>query len=165
MDLEISLINGELRTGGQNDGEHVEMAYSNAESNIRQHPDIDGMFGTYAYHPYVQAKAAEDLGRENLKIVGFDMLPETVTALEQGKVDASIWIQEYYFGYYSGLILYLLKTIGTEETLTLLRMNYTDYFQNALRLQPKVFTRENVSSFRLLNKIIKIDCLIIRTCR
>ncbi|WP_239154677.1 hypothetical protein [Amycolatopsis sp. FDAARGOS 1241] len=63
----------------------------------------------------------EDAGRAGeIVIIGNNMLPETAAAIARGTVAASIWIREYYFGYYAAAAIAMVARLGTAEALTLL---------------------------------------------
>lgn len=137
-----------------NDGEQLSEAYSNARSYLEDNPDLVGLFGVYGYHPYLQAKALQDVGsRQELAIVGFDMLPETIKYIEKGVINASIWIQEYYFGYFAATAIYNIIRIGVDRALRFLDMDTQNYENNSIILPTKVWSLDNIQSFNEQNPI------------
>ncbi|GAA5187235.1 sugar-binding protein [Rugosimonospora acidiphila] len=160
---EVMTAAGVEVVGGDNDGERLDAAERNAHRLLSEHPDIGGFFGVYGYHAPVQARAVEAAGRDDIAIIGFDMLPETVAAIEAGTVRASIWIREYYFGYYAVAALANLARLGDEETLTLLGLRTDDLTGNLLRPQPLVVDRDNVGQFRAWARGLDLESRIAAT--
>ncbi len=145
---EVMAAAGVQVVGGDNDGERLDLADRHARRLLAEHPDIGGFFGVYGYHAPVQARVVEAADRSDIEIVGFDMLPETVAAIEAGTVRASIWIREYYFGYYAVAALATMARLGDEESLGLFGLDADDLSGNTLRPRPQVVTRHNVDQFR-----------------
>ncbi|MET7990827.1 substrate-binding domain-containing protein [Amycolatopsis sp. NPDC005232] len=134
--------------GGDDDGEHIDVAAANVRRLLAEYPDVAGCYGVYGYHAAVQAAAVEDAGRAGeVAIVGNDMLPETAAAIRRGSVFASIWIREYYFGYYAAAAIALAARLGTTDALTLLGFAPMGLEGNQRRLQPQVITVDNLAEF------------------
>lgn len=133
---------------GESDGEDVAVSLRVARRLLAEHPEAAGMYGVYGYHPVVQARAAELAGRTDLAIVGFDMLPETVDLIEQGAVACSVWIQEYYFGYYSGVLAATIGRAGSADVLRAFGMSPTDLPGNAIYPPVAFYTQEDVAQYR-----------------
>lgn len=133
---------------GESDGEDVALSLQIAGRLLAEHPGVTGMYGVYGYHPVVQARAAALAGREDLTIVGFDMLPETVDLIEQGAVACSIWIQEYYFGYFSGVLANTLARSADPEALRVFGMDPDHLSGNAIYPPLALFTRANIAQYR-----------------
>lgn len=129
------------------DDEDVPRSQQVARDLLGAHPEAAGMFGVYGYHPIVQAHAAQALGRRDVQIVGFDMLPETVNLLEQGTVACSVWIQEYYFGLYSAVLANALARIGS-DVLGAFGMDPAYPPRNTLCPPVAFITRETVGRYR-----------------
>ncbi|WP_077624737.1 sugar-binding protein [Sediminibacillus massiliensis] len=62
-----------------------------AYSLLKDHPDINALFGTSALDGVGIVQGIEEIHLpEHPYIVGFDILPQTVELIEQGKIDATI---------------------------------------------------------------------------
>ncbi|WP_326836856.1 substrate-binding domain-containing protein [Amycolatopsis rhabdoformis] len=134
--------------GGDDDGERLDVAAANVSTMLAEHPDIAGCYGVYGYHAAIQAAAVEAVGRTGqVAIVGNDMLPETAAAIRNGTVFASIWIREYYFGYYAAAAIAMAARMGTADALTLLGFDPVRFEDNQRRLRPQVITAENLEGF------------------
>lgn len=132
-----------------NDGEKLSDAYLNARSCLEKYKDLKGMYGIYGYHPYMQAKALLELNtRQELVIIGFDMLPDTIKYIERGTITASIWIQEYFFGYYAAAAIFNLIKLGADKALRLFGMNFHNYEQNSIILPTMVWSQDNIHLFK-----------------
>ncbi|MEU4477755.1 substrate-binding domain-containing protein [Micromonospora sp. NPDC023966] len=131
------------------DGEDAVCAFETARELLDRNPETTGMFGVYGYHPIVQARAVEALGRRGrVAVVGFDMLPETVALLADGAVAASTWIQEYYFGFYAAAAISDLVRLGVPEALTLRGMDPDERAGNVFVLPSVTYTPETVGQFK-----------------
>lgn len=96
-------------------------AVTNAMSALDQEPDLAAFVTLYSYDA---GAAGEALGLANklgkVKIVAFDLEPETIDLLKQGVVSEAIVQRPYYMGYLSVYILDTLVTLGADKTMTLL---------------------------------------------
>lgn len=96
-------------------------AESNAEEALNQYPDLAAFVTIYSYDgPAVgeALKIANKVG--DVKVVAFDLEPDTITLLKEGAVAAAIGQRPYFMGYLSVYTLYALSTIGPDQTLKLL---------------------------------------------
>lgn len=146
--LGVMKENGIEVVGGENDKENVAVAFANARKLLAEHPDLDGIFGVYAYHSVVQAKAVGQLatGRKPV-VVGFDMLPETAANLEAGIVRSSIWIREYYFGYFTAAGLSNVCRLGAASALELMNMDTQDLARNRREVPVVEYTPDTIGAF------------------
>lgn len=74
-------------------------ASQQAEELLRSHPDIAYMIGFSALDGIGIAEAVERLKLDHVQIYAFDDLEDTIEALKQGKISASIVQQPYAMGY------------------------------------------------------------------
>jgi ribose transport system substrate-binding protein len=104
------------------DGEDAQVANAHSEAILASIPDLAGFYGVYAYNAPGEARAVQAAGKKpgQIKIVGFDALDETVQFMKQGYIDALIDNRQYNFGFFGGMVLYLMKTYGVDDTLTML---------------------------------------------
>jgi len=132
-----------------NDGERLSAAYINAQKCLEKHKDLKGMYGIYGYHAYLQARALTEMSTpQDLAIIGFDMLPETIKYIETGIITASIWIQEYFFGFYAAAAMFNLIKLGADRALKLFGMDNHNYEENSIILPTMVWTKENIHLFK-----------------
>ncbi len=73
-------------------------------------PDIDGILGVGPVITLSALRAAQDLGRDDIIIGGFDMTPELLSEIEAGAVAFTVDQQQYLQGYLTVLFLYLNAT-------------------------------------------------------
>jgi simple sugar transport system substrate-binding protein len=73
-------------------------------------PDIDGVLGTGPVIAMSALRAAQDLGRDDVTIGGFDLSPEILTAIEAGEIAFTVDQQQYLQGYMPVLLMYLNAT-------------------------------------------------------
>jgi ribose transport system substrate-binding protein len=96
-------------------------AENNASQALAQYPDLAAFVTLYSYDG---AAAGEALKVANLvgkvKIIAFDLEPQTITLLKQGVIAAAIGQRPYFMGYLSVYALYAAITLGPETTLQLL---------------------------------------------
>jgi ribose transport system substrate-binding protein len=124
------------------DDHDPQRAQAQAATAIARHPTLGGMFGVYGYHPAAQAAAIAAAGPPSPPvIVGFDLLPETVHGLRIGTIAATLWIQEYAFGYYAAAMLNYVVRLGVRETLTMFGFDAEEHARNILSLRAVVVTR------------------------
>jgi len=96
------------------------LALSNSEQALVSYPDVKGMIGFYSYNGPATAQALKAAGRDDVKLVAFDLEPETINLLREGVVSAAIGQRVYYYGYLSTYILYAMSVLGKDETMALL---------------------------------------------
>jgi simple sugar transport system substrate-binding protein len=73
-------------------------------------PSIDGILGVGPVITMSALRAAQDLGRDDVVIGGFDLTPELIGAIEAGDVAFTVDQQQYLQGYMPILLLYLNVT-------------------------------------------------------
>ena len=73
-------------------------------------PDIDGVLGVGPVIAMSALRAAQDLGRDDITIGGFDLSPGILAAIEAGEVAFTVDQQQYLQGYMPVLLLYLNVT-------------------------------------------------------
>lgn len=133
----------------KNDFGKPTLALENAKSLLTKYPDLDGMYGTYGYHTWSQAQAVKELNlKKRPKIVGFDMLPQTIKYIDEGLIDYSIWIGEYYFGFYTAAFLSNMVRIGIAETLFISGLHSDNYQSNIINLPVTAFNKDNIKEFK-----------------
>jgi ribose transport system substrate-binding protein len=132
----------------ESDGEDLDRASGIARDALAAHPDAKGMFGVYGYHPAIQADEIARVGAaDRISVVGFDMVPETVAALLAGRVKASVWIREYYFGYLAAVAAHDLVTLANDDVLALYGMDPADPATTVRVLPVTAYTPDNVDEF------------------
>ncbi len=131
------------------DFENPELALSRVQAALEANPDAAGLYGVYAYHCNVQARAVELSGRQpgSLPIVGFDMLEETISRLSDGSIAASIWIAEYKIGAAAAMAAGLFASHSWEEVVELLGGSFKERQNNICRLPISCFTKDNVTDY------------------
>jgi ribose transport system substrate-binding protein len=91
------------------DGADRPTAKSNAADVMSKYPDLKGIVGLWGYNGFCAAKALEDNPGREVKIIAADEDVETMEAIRQGKIFASIVQQPYEFGYQSIKMLARLR--------------------------------------------------------
>ena len=131
------------------DHERLDLAEENILAALDAHEDVAGVYGVYAYHPVLQAKALAARGRGpgEVPVVGFDMLDGTVAGLRAGMISASIWIREYGIGAGAGVAADLFATLPWDETMTILGGSLEERAGNVRRLPVAVFTPRDVGDY------------------
>lgn len=127
------------------DGEDIARAHAISDELISAHPSADAAVGVYGYHPSVLAESAARSGSQ-IRIFGFDMLPETVELLRAGRVEASVWIREYEFGYFTAVAVADLLRLGSAEVLGLYG-GVESGAGRSIELEPRVFTPTDLHEF------------------
>ncbi len=95
------------------DGADRPTAKSNAADVLSKYPTLKGIIGLWGYNGPAAAKALEDSPGRSVKIVAADEDIETLAAVREGKIVASIVQQPYEFGYQS---IKLLAKLHRKET-------------------------------------------------
>ncbi|MNJ53669.1 D-ribose-binding periplasmic protein precursor [compost metagenome] len=108
---------------------HME-AIQQAVQMLREHPEINIMVGTSATDALGMLQAAQSLQRDTLTIIGFDNQKETLEAIANGEITATITQQPYLIG---GTAVKLLYEHFQGEPL------YSEYYTEV-----KVLDRSNV---------------------
>ncbi|MGA2766185.1 MAG: substrate-binding domain-containing protein [Spirochaetia bacterium] len=145
------------------DGEDAQVANAHSEAILASVPDLAGFYGVYAYNAPGEARAVQAAGKKpgQIKIVGFDALDETVQFMKQGYIDALIDNREYNFGFFGGMVLYLMKTYGVDDALTMLGFDpKANPEKNNLYTPSFVIDKGNLAEFQswhdgIVNPVIK----------
>jgi ribose transport system substrate-binding protein len=87
--------------GTYTDGADRPTARSNVADVLTRNPDLNGIAGLWGYNAPAGVKALEDNPGRDVKVVGTDEEAETILALRQGKMEASVAQQPFEFGYQS----------------------------------------------------------------
>jgi ribose transport system substrate-binding protein len=77
-----------------------------AEKMLREHPDISVMVGTSALDAIGILIAAKNLQRSDVLIFGFDDLDETLKAISEGKIKATVIQKPYDMGFAAVQLMY-----------------------------------------------------------
>lgn len=118
-------------------------ARQNAEDVIQGHPEVNGFLGLWSYDAPAITQAVIDSGKQDrIKVVSFDAEPQTLDLLERGAIEATVVQKPYMFGYLSVELLYMMKTMGVQETLMLLPP------KGVVDTGVTVVTPENVGKFK-----------------
>ncbi len=92
-----------------------------AETALLDNPDLAGFFGVYAYNGPAAGRVIKSAGKVGkIHIVCFDTTDEHLFMINDGIIDAAVGQRQYYMGYHSVTLLYLMKKLGVDETLILL---------------------------------------------
>ena len=129
-----------------NDNEDTFKATDLATTAILNNPNLRGIFGVYAASTTGAAEAVRATGsRDRVVVVGFDTLDSHLQALEDGYLDAVVGQKQYFMGYNSVVLLYLMAKTGRENVLSLLpRTPGGDVFVDT---GVDVVTRENLREY------------------
>jgi simple sugar transport system substrate-binding protein len=73
-------------------------------------PDIDGVLGVGPVIAMSALRAAQDLGRDDITVGGFDLTPELIGEIEAGNIAFTVDQQQYLQGYMPVLLLFLNAT-------------------------------------------------------
>lgn len=73
-----------------------------------------------------RAVEAAGLTADDVKVVGFDFEPETLTYMQSGLIQATHAQRQYYFGYMVPYVLYALDVLGAEKTFSILAPQMVD---------------------------------------
>ncbi len=79
-------------------------------ATLAAQPDIDGVLGVGPVITMSALRAAQDLGRDDITIGGFDLTPELIGAIADGDIAFTVDQQQYLQGYMPILLLYLNVT-------------------------------------------------------
>ncbi len=144
LDLRIDVFKERVEQDPNMNVIGVEYGYSDMMQNISKvraqlmaHPEINVLYGTGGDHPPSHAKVVKDLGRQdNILIIGFDDVQETLDFIRDGIVQASIYQNQYLWGYYGVQHLARLSRGETVPEITdpgyvvITRENLDDYIQH-----------------------------------
>lgn len=100
------------------DDEDANKAYILAHSALLKHKDLKGFYGVFSFDGPAAAKAVKALGRINqIKIVCFDLIKETVEFLKENLINAVLAQRPYMIGYRSVEVMYDILKFGLNEAL------------------------------------------------
>ncbi|MEM7755222.1 MAG: substrate-binding domain-containing protein [Planctomycetota bacterium] len=84
---------------------------------------FDAIVGLYGYHPVAIANAVTEAGGDaDIKVIGFDAIPETRAAIADGRVFGVIAQDQFNYGYSSVNMLANIKRHGAAAALPIKRM-------------------------------------------
>jgi ribose transport system substrate-binding protein len=128
------------------DDESPGQATTQLRELLEEIPDLKGLYGTYGYHPGIQAKLVAEKGRQ-IHIVGFDTFPETLKGIQAGIIDATICVNEYYMGYYTVALLTLMIKFGVDEALEFMGLKNKPIENRIVEVSPKIVRKANLNEF------------------
>jgi ribose transport system substrate-binding protein len=130
------------------DGIDATKALDNAEAAIDKYPDLAAFVGIYAFNGPAAGQALRVSGKVGkIKIVAFDMLPETITLVRDGVLSTAIVQRPYYWGYLSTYVLYAMSVLGPKETMSLLAPYLSGDAHDILDTQVDVVTTETLEEY------------------
>ncbi|MBN2526300.1 MAG: substrate-binding domain-containing protein [Deltaproteobacteria bacterium] len=125
------------------------VARQNVELAISQHPDLTGIITIWSYNGPEAARAVEALGKTGqIKIVAFDLEPDTIYHLDAGVINAAVVQRPYWMGYRSVYILYAMNVLGADATRTLLAPWFEESGNFIINTGTDVITGENLDVYR-----------------
>ncbi|WP_324668669.1 sugar-binding protein [Geochorda subterranea] len=129
-----------------NDNEDTFRATDLATTAILNNPGLRGIFGVYAASTTGAAEAVRSTRtQDRVVVVGFDTLDSHLEALENGYLDAVVGQKQYFMGYNSVVLLYLMAKTGRDNVLSLLpRTEDGDIFVDT---GVDVVTRDNLHAY------------------
>ena len=96
-------------------------ALSNAETALNKYPDLAGFITIYSYDGPAAGQAVKAAGKAGeVKIIAFDLEPETQKLMKEGVIQAAIGQRVYWYGKLSVDVLHSMATLGPEDTLKVL---------------------------------------------
>jgi ribose transport system substrate-binding protein len=130
------------------DGIDATKALDNAEAAIDKYPDLAAFVGIYAFNGPAAGQALRVSGKVGkIKIVAFDMLPETITLVRDGVISTAIVQRPYYWGYLSTYVLYAMSVLGSMETMNLLTPYLGGKGHDILDTEVDVVTTETLADY------------------
>ena len=112
--LETLAASGIQAVGPLSVGADQSKAFGAVEAILQGDPSLDGIFGCDAYTEVIGRYLETRQLPKKLKAGGWDLLPNTLQAIQRGYLQVSIGQNPYLQGYYSILQLYLYKTRGIQ---------------------------------------------------
>jgi ribose transport system substrate-binding protein len=123
-------------------------AESNADEALSQYPDLAAFVGIYSYDGPAAGNALKTANKVGVvKLIAFDLEPETMTQLQEGVVAAAIGQRPYFMGYLSVYTLYALSTVGSDQTLALLRPYMSGDHADTIDTGVDIVTPENLPQY------------------
>ncbi|MFS0779264.1 substrate-binding domain-containing protein [Neobacillus sp. 3P2-tot-E-2] len=114
-------------------GSDVGEAYRLTKQNLKEHPDLKGIFGINEFTIIGIAQANKELGETSaIKTVGFDSSPEILSFVEEGALSATVVQKPFNMGY-----LAVKQAVSILEGKTKGKLLYTD---------SEIITKENMYS-------------------
>jgi len=96
-------------------------AENDAAQALVQYPDLAAFVALYSYDGAAVGNALRLANKIGVvKVVAFDLEPETISFLKDGTISAAVGQRPYFMGYLSVYTLYAISTIGPESTLKVL---------------------------------------------
>lgn len=133
----------------QNDGEDPSTAFSQAQSILSAHPNLDAFLGVYAYDAAAEAQAVKAAGKVgSVKIVGWDDAPDTLKFIKSGVITATVYDGEKIYGQVATMILYDMNAFGVNNTLRMLGFDpNANPANNIVNVPLTLITADNVAQF------------------
>jgi len=133
----------------QIDREDPQIAFAQAEQLLAKYPDLAGIYAVYAYNAGAAARAVKGKGLAGkVKIVGYDLEPDTREYLKDGSVQAVMYHREYRFGYLATMALYDMIKFGVEDTLIMMGIDpQTPPEKRIIYTPTEVVTKENIDDY------------------
>lgn len=105
-----------------NDREDAARSLANAEQALTTYPELDAFFGVYAYNGPAGAKALKGAGIDpgEIKVVCFDTTDEHLMLIDEGYIQATMGQRQYFMGYHSVSLFYLMAKENVDNVLMLL---------------------------------------------
>jgi ribose transport system substrate-binding protein len=130
------------------DGIDATKALDNAETAIQKYPDLAAFVGIYAFNGPAAGQALRVSGKVGkIKIVAFDMLPETIMLVRDGAISTAIVQRPYYWGYLSTYMLYAMSALGPAQTMKLLAPYLAGEKHDILDTEVDVVTTDTLSEY------------------
>lgn len=123
-------------------------ALNNAETALEDYPDLAAFIGIYAFDGPAAGQALRVAGKVGaVKIVAFDMQPETIKLLRAGVISTAIVQRPYYMGYLSVYILYAMSVLGPDETIRLLEPYLVGEKKNVIDTDVDIVTTDTLAQY------------------
>ena len=106
----VESFNGEVVTQFMGLDADTAEQQNTINATLAADPSIDGILGTGPVIVLSAMRAAQDLGRSDITIGGFDLTPELLGSISSGDVAFTVDQQQYLQGYLPVLFLYLNVT-------------------------------------------------------
>jgi anti-anti-sigma factor len=95
-----------------------DLGFHRGLETLAAHPNLAGAFGAASLNGPIWARAVAEAQRSNqVKIVGFDLVPATIAMLKEDRIHATIAQREFDMGFRSVEILTQMIVHGVEATL------------------------------------------------
>jgi ribose transport system substrate-binding protein len=125
-----------------------DLARTNVETALREHTDLAGIIGVYAYNGPIALGVLESQNKVGtLKLVAFDLDVGTLEGLSAGKVDAAIGQRPYWMGYLSVYLLYAMNSLGRDRTWSIVGPWLTGPQQDVFSTGQDIVTPETIDLY------------------